>query len=423
MTDGATTTSRQYTAAMIGLDLAGVFVGFVESAAGGEPYADVVVEPAGGDNIARKHVGAVHYEPIVIEVGRDLDESFFKWIGESMVGSSKPKDGKIRFFDYSGAERDLLEFSEASITRIELPPLSKLSTASARLAVTIAPTKTRRTQPAAGSVAPTAKKTSKLLARNFTVDITGCQSASQFVTTVNSIAVTCAPTVDISLITMTVAASHAADFRKWFEDFVLNGQNSNDNERSATINLCDPTQKNNLLTVGLEHVGIVRIAEANESSGSTTIQRVAIEMYCETMSLTVPPPAVKSDPSSDSGSGERSLTADGIADRLLASKFDLLTASTGSSWAGRDATLDELSAIAALDGQEWTTVTLPEDHTLLRALRAAGYVPQGPGPVVLDRDPQIERIISDAAAVYNKVLPIINERQSATAAGIISNLK
>ena len=417
--------SRQYSAAMIGLELGGVFVGYVESLAGGEPYADVVIEPAGGDNIARKHLGAVHYEPIVIEVGRDLDEAFFKWAGDALVGSSKPKDGRVRFFDYAGTERDSLEFSEASITKIELPQLSGSSHASARLTVTIAPTKTRRVQPAGGSVAPIAKKASKLLAGNFTVEISGCQSASQFVSAVDAISVSCTPAVDISLITMTVAASHAADFRKWFEEFVLNGQSSNENERSAKINLCDPTLKNNLLTVGLEHVGIVRLTEANESTGSTTIQRVAIELYCEMMSLSVPAPATKSDPPPDPGSGGPSapLTISGIADRLLASKSDLATVSTGGAWAEREATLDELSAIVALDGQDWTTVTLPEDHTLLRALRGAGYVPQGPGPVVLDRDPQIEQIITDAAAVYNKVLPVLNERQSATASEIISNLK
>jgi hypothetical protein len=416
--------SRQYTAGMIGLDLDGQFVGFVESAAGGEPYADVVVEPVDGDRVAHKHIGAVHYEPIVIEVGRDMDEAFFKWIGEALAGSPKPKNGRVRLFDYSGSERDALEFNEANITQLELPKLDKSSSAPARLTVTIVPAETRRV-PAAAAAALPARKTTRLSVHNFTVEISGFQSASQFVSAVDAIVVTCGPPVDIALITITVAANHVADFRKWFEEFVLNGQNADGDERSATITLLDPTLKDSLVIVGLEHVGIVRITEANESSGSTSIQRVAIELYCETMSLTVPATPTKPDPPADSGSGgpSTSPTVGGIVDRLLASRTALATVSAGGGWAARDATLDELSAIVALDGQEWSTVTLPEDHTLLRTLRAAGYVPQGPGPVVLDRDPQIEQIITDAAAVYNKVLPVIEERQSATAGEIISNMK
>lgn len=413
---------RQYTSAAIGLEIDGEFVGFVAAMSGGEPYATVVDEPVGGDSIVHKHIGEVHYEPIVIEAGLDLDSVLFTWIGEALAGSSKPRNGRVRFFDHALKERDALEFTEATLTSVTLPALDAASRSSARLTVTLTPNKTRHSK-ASGKVPALGRQSvGKTLTSNFVVDIDGLHSASGFVHSVDPITITCVPAVDVGAITMTVAAAHADDFRKWFDGFVL-GPNPGADERDGTIELRDQSMKNPLLTIELGHLGIVRVSQANEAGSSeTAINRIGLEMYCEMVRLTVGQPKEVTHKTGSTGGGTGK-NIDDIATRLVSSATEVGPGRVGAMWAEGTASLDELSAVAALDGQDWDVVTLDEDHTLLSTLRDAGVVADGTGSVVLERDPEIEQIISDAADVYRKVLGTVEERMAQTASEVVGNLK
>lgn len=410
---------RQYTAGSIGLELDGEFVGFLASASGGEPYTVAVAEPAGGDAIVHKHIGETQYEPIVIEVGLDMDPVFFTWLQDALSGSGKPHDGRIRFFDYTMKERDSLDFAGAVLTAVTLPKLDAASKAVARLSLTLTPAKTGHGS-SPGKKPALSKKTTKLLAANFTVDIDGLHSASAFVKSVDPITITCVPAVDVSLITLTVAAAHAADFRKWFDTFVL-GANRGSDERKGQIDLRDPSLKRSLLTIELGHLGILRVSEANLVASSDTIVRVAVQMYCETVRLTQATDKQNNPPVRRlAGTGG---SVSDIADRLMATATPVAPPRLGAMWAEGTASLDELSAVAALDGQEWDAVTLDDDHSLLSTLRDAGVVAGGAGSVVLERDPEIDQVISDAADVYRKVLSTLSERMTETASAITANLK
>ncbi|MGC4042172.1 MAG: hypothetical protein QM758_00020 [Armatimonas sp.] len=65
-----------YSRGVMALELAGVTVGSVRSVAGGAIYGEVVPERLGPDRVIRKHLGAVRFEPITIEIGLDMAPAF-----------------------------------------------------------------------------------------------------------------------------------------------------------------------------------------------------------------------------------------------------------------------------------------------------------------------------------------------------------
>ena len=80
----------------------------------------------------------------------------------------------------------------------------------------------------------------------------------------------------------------------------------------------------------------------------------------------------------------------------------------GTKWASTTATLDELAQLSDLDTAEWTSLVLPEGHTLTAFLVGQGEL-QGTdverGPLELGRDDFTEGLVSGMADVQRQVAP------------------
>ena len=74
----------------------------------------------------------------------------------------------------------------------------------------------------------------------------------------------------------------------------------------------------------------------------------------------------------------------------------------GAVWAREVATLEELEAMGALAGGEWTTVNLPDEHSLLWALDRAGETADRDLTSLSD-DPFIRGIVEGAASVRREL--------------------
>ena len=70
----------------------------------------------------------------------------------------------------------------------------------------------------------------------------------------------------------------------------------------------------------------------------------------------------------------------------------------GEVWAREIGSLVELDAVTELAGAEWTTATLPDNHSLLRALNRAGAAAD-PDVTTLSDDPFIRGVVAGAARV------------------------
>jgi hypothetical protein len=92
--------------------------------------------------------------------------------------------------------------------------------------------------------------------------------------------------VECSNLCITVAESHADSFRKWFDDFVINGNNGDDQEKNGTLELLTQDRKRKLITVNLGHMGIFRMAPVKPEPGmEEATRRVKIEMYVQAIAV------------------------------------------------------------------------------------------------------------------------------------------
>jgi hypothetical protein len=449
----AMATGRAYSAGTFALEIGGATAGFLLSAAGGEPRAEVVEEQAPSTWV-RKHIGAPKYEDIVIESRIPMSGPLESWIISLFEGKQSVTDGAIVLLDYSMKVSQRLEWTGGLISQVTFPAADGASKETARVRVTITPELTRLV---AGSHAAygkaTAGKEKSVLLSHFRFTVSGLEQASAKVSDVAAISVTRRGTddigeerdhahdlvLDVSNIAFRVARSEAGPFATWLDDFVVKGLNDASHERTGSLTFLDQTLKNELLRLDLGGVGIFGLTYERHEARSEVIARAKVELYCETVSLHKSALASPSAASAANVAGISTLatlprdlptlpagstlptilTPDVVADRLLASTEAARTASefdrgraVGTQWAREKARLDELEAIAALaQKDDWKAITLPDDHSLLAFLIAGGDVQVDEGvPVDLERDELTAGIVAGAADVANEVEPILRER-------------
>ena len=278
------------------LELDGAQVGALKSVDGGELVAEVVVEPVGQEPFAKKHLGNVRYEEIVLGLDLGTAGSVFMWIAESWKGQAKRRDGAIVETDARLAPQARREFRHALITETTIPTLDAASKAPGQLTVKLAPEEiTRKKGGGAGGQRAGAKQ-KQWLASNFRLELDGVETK-----TVSKI--------DAFTVKQTVVADDVGDVRimerepgklefpnlrvtfgqaslqswsDWFDDFVVKGENGDDKEKSGAIVFLDATLKQELGRVELKNVGIFAL---RRQPPTEQVARVTAELYVESMEL------------------------------------------------------------------------------------------------------------------------------------------
>ena len=104
--------------------------------------------------------------------------------------------------------------------------------------------------------------------------------------------------IDFPNVVVTMAAANAAPWVTWFEDFVLNGKNTADQELSGAIVFLSQDRKTELGRVSLINVGIFRLRDINPATQQAA--RLEAHLYCERMELQIgkpkPAPVVEPKP-------------------------------------------------------------------------------------------------------------------------------
>ncbi len=285
------------------LELSGVAVGMLRSASGGNVVADVVAERAG----AGKRLGRVRYEPFVLETGPAMTPEFWKVL-QNGPGSA-PLDGAVVLVDFNQKVLKRLEFVNARVTEIALPALdAAASKETASLLVTLVPDMVR-VVPGSGT-APSfiANKARPMLASNFRLSIDGLDT-----TRVNKIDAlvlkqvaaslgnadrrdleqqlkkkaesgerrefapeTMAP--DVSDLVFFASMVGVGSLEKWFESFVVRGNNAASEEKTGKLELLSPDLQTVLLTITLRGLGIYRLAPAGDfTEARLYVESITIE--------------------------------------------------------------------------------------------------------------------------------------------------
>ncbi len=295
---------RVYAAGNYAIELDGINAGWVYNAEGGHAASDVVLERMSADRIIRKHIANVKYEEITVQCGTGMSKAFYQWIQDSFNRKYSRKNGAIIAATYDSKEVSRLTFNNALISEIGFPALDVASKDAARMTVKLSPevTKMMLSSGGGGSVvgkAPTSAAIQKRwLPANFRLKIDGLEAPCSRVNKIEALAIKQKNTtntagaearfsqkeaafLEFPNLVITFPVSHAADFYKWHEDFVIKGNNSADRERGGTLEYLTPDLGTSLFTLTFKNLGIFKCAPEKVEAGSENIRRVKAEMYCE----------------------------------------------------------------------------------------------------------------------------------------------
>ncbi|MCS6284960.1 MAG: hypothetical protein H8K08_05980 [Nitrospira sp.] len=287
------------------LELDGQFAGFLTTVDGGGVFADVISETIAQDMIQRKRPGPVRFEDIVIEIPLgSVDKLLAGWISETLGKSPVQKNGAIIYADANFNEIKRLEFSGALLSEISLPEAdAAVGKNQALLTLRLTPQSTRLTGGKGKLPGGANTKTKQIITSNFRFNVQGLEKACARITSVDPISakramlaqnqvgdafrqVAKAPgPLEYSLVRITLPESEAGAFYAWFDETVIKGKPNG--ERAGLLEWLDPTLKNVMASVQLGGLGIVRYEPDPSKSNEQKIGLVEVDMYCETLNLTL----------------------------------------------------------------------------------------------------------------------------------------
>ena len=130
--------------ASLGLDVDGA-VTPVEAIEGGNPFAEVALEPP-VDGVFRKHLSAVRFEDLIVQVPLHAALPLMGWIASALGAGGKgpaAKSGAIVYLDMNFKEVKRLEFLNAIISEVTLPACDAGTRDVAYLELRLTPESTR----------------------------------------------------------------------------------------------------------------------------------------------------------------------------------------------------------------------------------------------------------------------------------------
>jgi phage tail-like protein len=296
------TRPRGYVAGKFGVELDGIMAGWVNSAEGGTPSSDVVLEKVGPDHIVKKHIAGVKYDDITFVCGTGMSRAFYEWMKASFDHNYQRKDGAIIHADYDYHEIERLDFFKALITEIGFPACDAASKDAAKMTIKCAPEYTKLVSKAGSSIAGNKYSIGKGQQKkwspaNFRLRIDGldCTRVAKIEALTVKQKVVDNPIgelrgfqrepahLEVPNLVVTVPTSHTQGFNHWLQDFVVNGNNGDDKEKTGTLEFLTPDLKDALFTITFEHLGIFKLTNEKSEAASENIRRAKIEMYCENM--------------------------------------------------------------------------------------------------------------------------------------------
>jgi hypothetical protein len=278
------------------LEIDGQRIGPLLRASGGELFGSVAQTAMQPGPFPKKHIADLGVRPLELVFDTSVQPALLEWIGQLLAGTIQPRDGALVELDFNMRERSRLEFRNAWPTYVALPDLDASSKEVATFTLHLQPESIRRVagSGAAGSVA--GLKAKRALASAFRLKLDGEVDARRVAK------------IQAPRLTVTVSRgnrSGALEFvraslsnlfcttavdESWWalaDRFLAQGNNAEADELTGTLELLSADMKTVLLSVGLDHVGLVSVSRVAETESSSPA-RLTAEFYVEQMKLAGP---------------------------------------------------------------------------------------------------------------------------------------
>src|SRR3954447_18437973 len=287
-------TARAATSANFLLTLEGVASGYMQSCVGGDVFADAIAEPVGGSFFVKKHIGQPKYDDITMQIGLGMAQPVNDWIAATWRGEYARKNGSIITGDATFKVQSEREFHNALITETTIPALDAAAKAAGHLTVKVSPEFTRLAKAGSAKLPPATQKQTKFVTSGFRLELDGLDCSrvrkiDSFTVQVHvsddAVGSVRAPdkepsNVEFPNLRVTLSdGPTAATWQTWLDDFVVNGNSGDGQEKGGTIVFLDPGTKE-LGRVVLHNVGMLALRHAPPAT-------LIADLYCERMELQI----------------------------------------------------------------------------------------------------------------------------------------
>jgi hypothetical protein len=293
---------RSYVAGNFQLRLDGVETGFVKSVDGGAISADIINETIGPTTYVKKHVGPPRYEEFSIDIGLWMTHTVYEWIQASLKMNYQRKNGSIVSYDVNLEARSEREFYNALITEVTFPAMDGASKDQCYMTVKFAPELIRMKKASGKATLPPVRASQEMwLPSNFRLEIAGLDCSK--VSAIDSFTIRQAAVpddigearnpfkepgrIEFPNLSVTLAETAAQTWTDWFEDFVVNGNNGDDREKSGSLVFLSPNRQAELGRVNFFNLGIFKLASTKGDAAADQIRRVMASLYCERMEFQI----------------------------------------------------------------------------------------------------------------------------------------
>jgi phage tail-like protein len=273
--------------------------GFLRSVDGGGIKGELIAQQVGGQPYRVKHINNPLIEPVTVQVGMAMSDSFYEWVKLSWAGECQRRNGSIITADFKRKAVHELQFTEALVLETTIPTLDAASKEAAYMTVKFQAETAKHVVPpddtTIQAVAPTKQKLWH--SSNFGLELDGIDARAvskidSFTVKQNVKPMTCGPdwmyqieptSLEYPNLTVYLSQAHADDFMAWHEDFVVAGNNRAEKEKTGSIIFLNSNRTKELLRVNLNGVGIVNLVAEKADVGTESIRRFKAELYVEEM--------------------------------------------------------------------------------------------------------------------------------------------
>jgi phage tail-like protein len=291
---------RSYVSGNFFFQIDGVKCGFIKSVDGGAITAEVINEPSGPSYFVKKHIGTPKYEDFTLQIGFSMSKAVYDWIAASWAMNYQRKNGAIIACDYKLDAKSQREFFNALVTETGIPACDGASKEPAYLTLKFAPEYTRYTKASGKAAGEYGKNEQKLwLPQNFRLTIDGLDTtkvAKVDAFTVKQTAITDdigdardylkePGKLEFANLKISISEVMAQTWYDWHENFVIKGNNDENQEKNGVLEFLSPNRQDVLLTIKLFNLGIFKITTAKSEANQDQIKRVDAELYCERKEL------------------------------------------------------------------------------------------------------------------------------------------
>ena len=279
-----------------------VVTSYVKSVEGGHVRQQPVDEPIGPENQRIKHASVAEIEPFTVDMGLAGSGDVIRWIQASWRKEFNRRHGQITHANFNLKSVFEHEFYDALISETTFPTLDTMAKEPAFLKVKILPEhiKTKKKAPSTPLTGTLTPKQKLWSANTFRLNIDGVDEM-QFTNKIESFTIKqgvkkfytgeerlprLEPTkVEFPNLVGTISMEFADKLLKWYEEYVVKGQNDLKAQKTGALEFLAPDKKKVLFAINLYEIGILHAQIAQTAGNADAIKRVKFELYVGRMDI------------------------------------------------------------------------------------------------------------------------------------------